>query len=80
LAILKIVQEDPTLTLTDIGKKLKHHDPPFVTIPYRTNIQRYLDIEGWHSKDAPIVVHISSNNIMKRLVFAENHEEEDDDF
>jgi hypothetical protein len=40
---------------------------------------RYLDIKGWHSKDAPRVVPISSNNSMKRLVFAKNHEEEDDD-
>jgi hypothetical protein len=58
LAILKIVQEDPTLTFTDIGKKLKQHDPPFETIPHRTTIMRYLDIEGWNSKDAPMVVSI----------------------
>jgi hypothetical protein len=80
LAILKIVQEDLTLTLTNISKKLKQHDPPFETIPQRTSIQRYLAREGWHSKDAPMIVPISSNNRMKRLVFAENHEEEDDDF
>jgi hypothetical protein len=69
LAILKIVQEDPTLTFTDIGKKLKQHDPPFETIPHRTTIMRYLDIEGWQIKYAPRVVPISSNNRMKRLVF-----------
>jgi hypothetical protein len=79
LAILKIVQEDPTLTFTDIGTKLKQHDPPFETIPHRTSIQRYLAREGWHFKEAPKVVPISSNNRMKRLVFAEKHEEEDDD-
>jgi hypothetical protein len=66
LAILKIVQEDPTLTFTDIGKKLKQYDPPFETIPHRTTIMRYLAREDWHSKDAPRVVTISSNNIMKR--------------
>jgi hypothetical protein len=80
LAILKIVQEDPTLTFTDIGKKLKQNDPPFETIPHRTTIMRYLGIEGWHPKEAPKVVPISSNNRMKNLVFAENHEEEEDDF
>jgi hypothetical protein len=69
LAILKIVEEDPTLTFTDIGKKLKLHDPPFETILHRTTIMRYSDIEGWHPKEAPKAVPISSNNRMKRLVF-----------
>jgi hypothetical protein len=78
LAKLKIVHEDPTLTFTNIGKKLKQHDPPFETIPHGTSIQRYLAREGWHPKWTPKVVPISSNNRMKRLVFAENHEEDDD--
>jgi hypothetical protein len=41
------------------------------------NIMRYLDIEGWYPKEAPKVVPISANNRMKRLDFAENHEEDD---
>jgi hypothetical protein len=41
---------------------------------------RYLDIEGWHPKEAPKVVSISVNNRNKRLVFSESHEEQDDDF
>jgi hypothetical protein len=41
LAILKIVQEDPTLTFTNISKKLKQYDPPFETIPHTTTIMRY---------------------------------------
>ncbi|KAI3661919.1 hypothetical protein MP638_005960 [Amoeboaphelidium occidentale] len=66
LAILKIVQEDPTLTFTDIGKRLEEHDPPFETIPHRTSIQCFLAI--------------SSDNRRKRLVFAEKHEDDDEQF
>ncbi|KAI3657842.1 hypothetical protein MP638_001680 [Amoeboaphelidium occidentale] len=53
LTILEIVREDPTVTFTDIGKKLEQHDPPFETIPHRTSIQRFLAREVWHPEEEP---------------------------
>jgi hypothetical protein len=80
LAILDIVKNNPFIQFQQIANELKQHFPPFETIPHGTSIQRYLAREGWQPKDTPRVVPISSNNRMKRLVFAENHAEEDDDF
>jgi hypothetical protein len=78
LAILDIVKNNPFIQFQQIANELKQHDPPFETIPHGTSIQRYLAREGWHPKDTPRVAPISSNNRMKRLVFAENHAEDDD--
>jgi hypothetical protein len=80
LAILKIVQEDPTLTFTDIGKQLKQNDTPFETIPHRTSIQCFLASRGCDAKKATKVEPVSLVNRKKRVVFAENHEDENEAF
>ncbi|KAI3655978.1 hypothetical protein MP638_006445 [Amoeboaphelidium occidentale] len=77
LAILDIVKNNPFIQFQQIANELKHHDPPFETIPQRTSIQRYLAREGWHPKEAPKVVPVSANNRKERLVFSEKHEDDD---